>query len=43
MPDAGKSNTEKQEQTEPGQSSPEKEELKTRRNSCPLLQPRPRR
>lgn len=29
MPDAGKSNTEKQEQTEPGQSSPEKEELKT--------------
>lgn len=28
MPDAGKSNTEKQEQTEPGQSSPEKEELK---------------
>lgn len=29
MPDAGKSNTEKQEQTGPGQSSPEKEELKT--------------
>ena len=29
MPDAGKANTEKQEQTEPGQSSPEKEELKT--------------
>lgn len=29
MPDAGKSNTEKQEQTEPGQSSPEKEKLKT--------------
>ena len=29
MPDAGKSNTEKQEQTEPGKSSPEKEELKT--------------
>ena len=29
MPDAGKSNTEKQEQMEPGQSSPEKEELKT--------------
>lgn len=29
MPDAGKSNTEKQEQTEPGQLSPEKEELKT--------------
>ena len=29
MPDAGKTNTEKQEQTEPGQSSPEKEELKT--------------
>ena len=29
MPDTGKSNTEKQEQTEPGQSSPEKEELKT--------------
>ena len=29
MPDAGKSNTEKQEQTEPGQSSPEKEERKT--------------
>lgn len=29
MPDAEKSNTEKQEQTEPGQSSPEKEELKT--------------
>lgn len=29
MPDVGKSNIEKQEQTEPGQSSPEKEELKT--------------
>ena len=29
MPDAGKSHTEKQEQTEPGQSSPEKEKLKT--------------
>lgn len=29
MPDAGKSNTEKQEQTEPGQSSTEKEERKT--------------
>lgn len=29
MPDAGKSNTEKQEQTGPGQSSQEKEELKT--------------
>ena len=29
MPDAGKTNTEKQEQTEPGQSSPEKEERKT--------------
>lgn len=29
MPDAGKANTEKQEQTGPGQSSPEKEELKT--------------
>ena len=29
MPDAGKSNTEKQEQIEPGQSSPEKEERKT--------------
>ena len=29
MPDAGKSNTEKQEQTGHGQSSPEKEELKT--------------
>lgn len=42
MPDAGKSNTEKQEQTEPGQSSPEKEELKTD-EQLPLLQPRPRR
>lgn len=29
MPDAGKSHTEKQKQTEPGQSSPEKEKLKT--------------
>lgn len=29
MPDVGKANIKKQEQTEPGQSSPEKEELKT--------------